>query len=479
MVERNAISELVGVLAKGGEKRNSDSFNAVVSRVDNEGVVWVVLAGSERETPTASTSTEVKRGDSVTVQWRDNKLYIGGNYSNPAVGIARMAAAEYRTEQVFDIAENAEDIAIKAGGIADNTNQYFWVAEAGSDTGVHITEVPREEFLADPENGGGNLLARSNGLAMRDGLTEVATFSKDAVKLGKETSGTFAGASITNRSIEFNPRFGSSAFKFRYADAGIVVTQKVIGTGDRLVVSVCRPSDSIAVTVDGVATTSFSVLFPTSENYGTLTFRSPYPADGAEVIITYTTLNELPVYQFGVGTPSGPFSSVNGLLCEASGIMSHAEGNGTIASGFGQSVMGRYNVDNANYAVIIGNGSNSARSNAVAADWDGNLRIAGGLYVGCDPDSGNGIAYAVKRALIGASSSADITLERGKCYRVVTAAVPASTKGEYIVSVSSAGTVGAAPVRTASDLTISGSNSTMTITNGNASYAVAVRVEEI
>ena len=61
------------------------------------------------------------------------------------------------------------------------------MVEEGTDTGVHITEVTQEEFLADPENGGGNLLARSNGIAVRDGLTELATFDADTVELGKNS----------------------------------------------------------------------------------------------------------------------------------------------------------------------------------------------------------------------------------------------------------------------------------------------------
>jgi hypothetical protein len=83
------------------------------------------------------------------------------------------------------------------------------------------------------------------------------------------------------------------------------------------------------------------------------------------------------------------------------------------------------------------------------------------------------------RSQVSASASQSFTLESGKCYRVVTAAVPASTKGEYIVSVSSVGTVSAAPVRNATDLTLSTSTNTLTIANGNTSYAITVKTEEI
>ena len=85
MVENSAIKELVDSI-KTPESDTNQVYSAIVSRVDREGVVWVFVAGSDKETPTASTSAEVKSGDIVTVQWRNNKLYIGGNYSNPSAG---------------------------------------------------------------------------------------------------------------------------------------------------------------------------------------------------------------------------------------------------------------------------------------------------------------------------------------------------------------------------------------------------------
>lgn len=65
--------------------------------------------------------------------------------------------------------------------IAGNTNQFFWHTESGDDTGTHITETPQAEFLADPESGGPNLIARSNGIAVREGLDELAQFGTEVV----------------------------------------------------------------------------------------------------------------------------------------------------------------------------------------------------------------------------------------------------------------------------------------------------------
>ena len=73
--------------------------------------------------------------------------------------------------------------------IATNTHQYFWFTEEGEDTGAHITEIPQEEFLADPDHGGGNLLANSNGVAVRDGREELSVFSSEGVRIGKASDG--------------------------------------------------------------------------------------------------------------------------------------------------------------------------------------------------------------------------------------------------------------------------------------------------
>lgn len=82
--------------------------------------------------------------------------------------------------------------------IAADTDQYFWHTSTGADTGAHITEIPQEDFLDDPANGGYNLLARSNGLAIRDGLTELAKFASAGVQIGADNTvhGIFTASAL-------------------------------------------------------------------------------------------------------------------------------------------------------------------------------------------------------------------------------------------------------------------------------------------
>lgn len=72
-------------------------------------------------------------------------------------------------------------------------------------------------------------------------------------------------------------------------------------------------------------------------------------------------------------TASGENSHAEGFNTTASSNYSHTEGYYTTASSGYQHVQGKYNIEDANdkYADIIGNGSSSARSNAVTVSWDG------------------------------------------------------------------------------------------------------------
>ena len=93
------------------------------------------------------------------------------------------------------------------------------------------------------------------------------------------------------------------------------------------------------------------------------------------------------------GDAYGDYSHAEGLA-SAYGHYSHAEGSGgahgqyshsqnqsTLAYGDAQTSIGRWNIaDNNNtYALIIGNGTQSARSNALTVKWDGTLTAGNGF----------------------------------------------------------------------------------------------------
>lgn len=344
----NVIEELVKSIKQEPEK-TSKSVSAVVSKKDEDGVVWVRLAGSEQDTPTASVSAEVKPGDAVTVEWRNKRLYIAGNYSNPSAGIERVqiteAGVSAATKVINTVKKGVETIA----KIAGNTAQYFWHTETGTDTGAHITEIPKDEFLADPANGGGNLLARSNGIAVRDGLTELSRFGADGVQIGQDgqtrsminarsmqlvDAGDYAYFSVGDKRV-------NGLYTFT-AEHPYIVTNI---SEHQLVVSYPIETDySVTVLDENDNAISYDSI---SGSYAIIANSYTFSEDGLYKVL-YTTSS--PIYNFSYlrnnnfmgcnaasfavdGKSYGDASFTEGYYTTASGWAGHAEGEHTTASG--------------------------------------------------------------------------------------------------------------------------------------------------
>ena len=74
-------------------------------------------------------------------------------------------------------------------------------------------------------------------------------------------------------------------------------------------------------------------------------------------------------------TAAATASHAEGLQSEATAMAAHAQNAGTIAASWAQTAIGQYNVaDSADtYALIIGNGADNTRANALTVDWYGNV----------------------------------------------------------------------------------------------------------
>lgn len=114
-----------------------------------------------------------------------------------------------------------------------------------------------------------------------------------------------------------------------------------------------------------------------------------YNKDDSEIGIDTSNLisKENPVFTGSIslgrkeGSTIGGYSAAIGYDTEASGDSSHAEGSNTTALSDCQHVQGRYNIEDTEgkYAHIVGNGTNTSKSNAHTLDWDGNAWFAGKL----------------------------------------------------------------------------------------------------
>ena len=212
----NTLDKLAHTILESQKDKSPKPYDteAVVTRIEG-GTAYVHIPGGVNETP-AKMVVSASKGDAVRVRVSGGKAYVTGNASAPPTddtkaniaeasavtahaaakdAMSKAAVANKNADIAYtiannaaDSAESAQDTAYDAYRIADSTNQYFWMREEGTDTGAHITEVPQREW-DDPESAnyhsGGNLLARSNGIAVRDGLDELAVFGADGAQLGK------------------------------------------------------------------------------------------------------------------------------------------------------------------------------------------------------------------------------------------------------------------------------------------------------
>ena len=129
MVDDIAVQEFVNAIKEPPTDANT-TYSAIVSRIDNEGIVWVRLQGGDRETPTASVASEVSKGDSVSVQWRGNKLYINGNYTNPSAGTENVKQVEVVADKALSVADEARIAADSAVNDAERARVAAESAEA-------------------------------------------------------------------------------------------------------------------------------------------------------------------------------------------------------------------------------------------------------------------------------------------------------------------------------------------------------------
>ena len=285
--------------------------------------------------------------------------------------------------------------AANAVQIANDTQQHFWMTETGSDTGAHITELSQEDFLLDPANGGANLLARSNGVAIRDGLTELATFSATTVQVGQGNTGH---SIVDTAGMRVYGGDGTTLI----ANLGYGEGQSESGTsyapyytlGQRQAGSLIG-NWSVAEGLGSIASAPFSHaegnlceasgVYSHAEGAGTQAIGSTSHAEGEGTKATgmychsegfSTEATQMSAHAEGDSAKAtGRVSHAEGYSTEASAPYSHAQNRGTRASSECQTAIGRYNIEDSagTYAFIIGNGVGNNRSNALTVDWDGRI----------------------------------------------------------------------------------------------------------
>ena len=181
-MDRSLINTLVEAIRKADARKTQPyDTQATVTRVEN-GIAWVHIPGGVDETPVRLT-VDAKKGDTVQVRISGGRAHLTGNATAPPTDDTKANKVGANLAATQKVVKAVKATAEKASRIATSTAQYFWVSTGGTDNGAHITAIPQEEFEADPQNGGGNTLMTTNGVAVRDGLTELASFASDGIRI--------------------------------------------------------------------------------------------------------------------------------------------------------------------------------------------------------------------------------------------------------------------------------------------------------
>ena len=320
-------------VVEGKLKKKPQAYDtqAVVRRVDAQtGTAYVHIPNGVDETPVRLT-IDAEAGDTVQVRVADGRAWLTGNRTAPptddaealvakavaAVADKNAAVASNKAEKAQETAEAVSGIAASAmteaqaaKTIADNTEQHFWFTSTGTDTGAHITEVTQEEFTdpSDPNyQSGGNLLARTNGIAVRDGMTELASFGASGATIGENANG------------ESRTEIGTS---------GMQVIHNVNGTDLPIANLGYGPGADSGGGTDSKPYFTFGVRSGAVGNYSV--------AEGMQTVASAYTSHA----EGWTSEATGTGSHAEGLYTTAGGEYSHAEGYYGTANGYAAHVEG-------------------------------------------------------------------------------------------------------------------------------------------
>lgn len=372
------IKTLTEVL-KESKKEGTTPYDTTAEVVRIEGkTAWCHIPGGIDETPVSMTIA-ASVGDTVQVRIAGGRAWITGNASAPPTDdtVARAAHSTAETAEIAaaaatELSEAAKKQAAAAAKIASDTEQHFWFTETGLDTGAHITEVDKDTWDLDPSNGGGNLLARSNGIALRDGLIELATLQQSGMDVNADDG---LGNTVNIAHLGYGPGTDSGG-----------------GTSDAPYYSLGKRTGAVGnySVAEGYNTTA-SGYAAHAEGVTTQASGNPSHAEGS---ITQAS-GSFSHAEGEQNTSSGYASHSEGQLTVASGWTSHSEGNATVASGdsshaqnfgtiadqFCQTAIGKWNTsNNTNNLFAIGNGiGDNGRADAFTVDISGNVVASGDI----------------------------------------------------------------------------------------------------
>lgn len=360
--------------------------NGTVTRVDEDGQAYVMLDGSEVETPVTSTTAAVHEGERVVANVSDGELTVDGNMSAPATD-------DTAAHKAMDVADSALDSAAQAASAAASAVENAAIAEQAAqgaqdalqsvvtgattvEKAVSVMQTALEAVIDyDPDEdevteyfwhdaNGAHVLGDesgyrndidSSGMDIKQVSTEksVAQFGASGARIGKAyASGASDNEShfeLDYHSMQLIDRDGNTYFYVSdRRDADGYVTDEFIGDGTtkRFNLTMYAAGTDYEVEVDDVPVSqgitknhnyvSFSDA-PQSDSVITVKFDPAY--DYAAKAYTFgmrkpgKTIGAMSVAEGNNNIASGSYSHAEGINTQARKDGAHSEGDSTTADG--------------------------------------------------------------------------------------------------------------------------------------------------
>lgn len=399
---------------KGAASSSSGSSTqtATFVRKDTDGTCWVRFAGNDFDTPVnGCTLASAEPGQTVQCAIDGTSMSMVGNASDPAVGGKSVSKTVERVRKTLSRSvESAQRVADAAQKVADAVNQHFFADTSG----IHVTEATQEDW--NTNHSGANVLINALGQLFRDGLNNLLTlttengaralsfwdglgntaanitafFGPDTSRIGYDPNSKNCATYFTNSGLQIKSRSYYSPFQL-YDVAGIVATDGYVLKKTSLSIDSdwtytlepTPPSDtdikvySTISTIDRLVGT-FTVGTPETISDDTV-HGGTYAYDGTATIVhvhdpTHGHNGNNATFGYSMykdaNHPWLHIGYIDSKQLRAGNTIS--VGTGMLAQSENQAVFGRYNDNDPDNALEVGNGTDDRnRSNAFAVDWDG------------------------------------------------------------------------------------------------------------
>lgn len=461
-----ALTTALSTASSASSAASSASSAASAAQTSANGAASTVTTTQQFNLSTSTSSATGTWSDSAPT-WSTGK-YVWTRYKIVKVTVGGTTTTSYTTgvydKTLTDALSSAEEAAKTA------TNYMYFNSSTGLDiaSADPATATRKVNISADGikiQNDANNYAkVNSGGMEVYQGGTSVAEFGSSGARIGKESSvhsvidssalylvdgnddniarigawtrlGYEDGQHLMLESgrMEFYGQNGRGIFQIKSTSSTqserICVTASTLSytfsyapvTGEEIVVYVSYSTTSkwsatftagTSATVDQTSKYGCTLAYNAISQTLTLTVTGDTAYKITRILyyasIPFTTYN-LGQRIISVQESAGFASLIQGIEVEARGDCSSAFGRGTVAVSDNQMAVGKYNAEYSDGLFIVGRGSGSVPSNAMAVDTSGNLHVYGDIYANCSADSSGGTAVAMQVLKVTKSSVSSLS----------------------------------------------------------------------